>query len=209
MRNLLLVAAVALSTTGCGIIYKQPIYQGNLIREDAVAKLQVGQSKQQVTALLGTPSVPDPFHAQRWDYTSTERVNRLGRTDVKNFVVYFENDVVTRWEGDYFPANDKALAQQTVRQFGRNLPKDKKKKGGRRATLPVLRTGLGDQPPRARRRRLSLGSACRTRSSSTRSPSSSTCCGRASTPCTATAGQSALPSSPAAATASALSLIHI
>ncbi|MNT98959.1 hypothetical protein D3C72_2416810 [compost metagenome] len=58
-------------------------------------------------------------------------MNRLGRTDVKNFVVYFENDVVTRWDGDYFPANDKALAQQTVRQFGRNLPKDKKKKGGR------------------------------------------------------------------------------
>ena len=108
MRNLLLVAAVALSTTGCGIIYKQPIYQGNLIREDAVAKLQVGQSKQQVTALLGTPSIPDPFHAQRWDYTSSQRVNRLGH---------------------YFPDNDKALAQQTVRQFGRNLPKDKKKKG--------------------------------------------------------------------------------
>ncbi len=129
MRNLLLVAAVALSTTGCGIIYKQHIYQGNLIREDAVAKLQVGQSKQQVTALLGTPSIPDPFHAQRWDYTSSQRVNRLGRTEVKNFTVFFDNDNVTRWEGDYFPGNDKALAQQTVRQFGRNLPKDKKKKG--------------------------------------------------------------------------------
>lgn len=63
MRNLLLVAAVALSTTGCGIIYKQPIYQGNLIREQAVGQLQVGQSKQQVNALLGTPSIPDPFHA--------------------------------------------------------------------------------------------------------------------------------------------------
>ena len=131
MRNLLLVAVVALSTAGCGIIYKQPIYQGNLIKQAAVDQLKVGQSKQQVSALLGTPSIPDPFHAQRWDYTSTERVNRLGRTDVKNFVVYFENDVVTRWDGDYFPANDKALAQQTVRQFGRNLPKDKKKKGGR------------------------------------------------------------------------------
>jgi outer membrane protein assembly factor BamE len=43
-----------------------------------VAKLQVGQSKQQVTALLGTPSIEDPFHAQRWDYTSSQRVNRLG-----------------------------------------------------------------------------------------------------------------------------------
>ena len=127
MRNLLLVAAVALSTTGCGIIYKQPIYQGNLIREDAVSKLQVGQSKQQVNALLGTPSVPDPFHAQRWDYTPSQRVDRPGRPEVKNLTVYFENDTVTRWEGDYFPANDKALAQQTLRQFGRNLAKDKKK----------------------------------------------------------------------------------
>ncbi|WP_256774019.1 MULTISPECIES: outer membrane protein assembly factor BamE [unclassified Stenotrophomonas] len=131
MRKLLLVAAVALSTTGCGIIYKQPIYQGNLIREQAVGQLQAGQSKQQVTALLGTPSIPDPFHAQRWDYTASQRVNRLGQTEVKNFTVYFENDVVTRWEGEYFANNDADLAKTTVRQFGRNLAKDKKKRGGR------------------------------------------------------------------------------
>ncbi|OAX59259.1 outer membrane protein assembly factor BamE [Xanthomonas translucens] len=127
MRNLLLVAAVALSTAGCGIIYKQPIYQGNLIKQAAVDQLKVGQSKQQVNALLGTPSIPDPFHAQRWDYTSTERLDRLGRTEIKNFVVYFDNDTVTRWEGDYFPENDSELAKNSVRQFGRNLVKDKKK----------------------------------------------------------------------------------
>ncbi len=127
MRNLLLVAVVALSTAGCGIIYKQPIYQGNLIKQVAVAQLKVGQSKQQVSALLGTPSIPDPFHAERWDYTSTERLNRLGTTEIKNFVVYFDNDTVTRWEGDYFPDNDSELAKNSVRQFGRNLAKDKKK----------------------------------------------------------------------------------
>jgi outer membrane protein assembly factor BamE len=127
MRNLLLVAVVALSTAGCGIIYKQPIYQGNLIKQAAVDQLKVGQSKQQVSALLGTPSIPDPFHAQRWDYTSTERLNRLGTTEIKNFVVYFDNDTVTRWEGDYFAENDSELAKNTVRQFGRNLAKDKKK----------------------------------------------------------------------------------
>ena len=131
MRKLLLVAAVALSTTGCGIIYKQPIYQGNLIREQAVGQLQAGQSKQQVNALLGTPSIPDPFHAQRWDYTASQRINRLGQTEVKNFTVYFENDLVTRWDGDYFPNNDADLAKTSVRQFGRNLAKDKKKRGGR------------------------------------------------------------------------------
>ncbi|MDR6674837.1 outer membrane protein assembly factor BamE [Xanthomonas sp. 1678] len=127
MRNLLLVAVVALSTAGCGIIYKQPIYQGNLIKQAAVDQLKVGQSKQQVSALLGTPSIPDPFHAQRWDYTSSERVDRVGKTEIKNFVVYFENDTVTRWEGEYFPDRDSELAKNSVRQFGRNLAKDKKK----------------------------------------------------------------------------------
>ncbi|WAW85677.1 outer membrane protein assembly factor BamE [Xanthomonas citri pv. malvacearum] len=131
MRNLLLVAAVALSTAGCGIIYKQPIYQGNLIKQNAVEQLQVGQSKQQVSALLGTPSIPDPFHAQRWDYTSTQRVDRLARTEIKNFTVFFENEQVVRWEGDYFPSQDEQLAKAAPKQFDRNLARDKKKQRGR------------------------------------------------------------------------------
>jgi len=131
MRNLLMVAAAALSTAGCGIIYKQPIYQGNLVKQNAVEQLQVGQSKQQVSALLGTPSIPDPFHAQRWDYTSTQRVDRLAHTEVKNFTVFFENDQVVRWEGDYFPSQDEQLAKSAPKQFGRNLARDKKKQRGR------------------------------------------------------------------------------
>ena len=130
MRKFLLTAALALSVSGCGIIYKQPIYQGNLLHKEAVEQLQVGQSKQQVNALLGTPSIPDPFHAQRWDYTASQRVDRLGKTVVKNFTVYFQDDKVTRWEGDYFPNEDMDLSRKSIRQFGRNLAKDKKKDGG-------------------------------------------------------------------------------
>jgi outer membrane protein assembly factor BamE len=131
MRNLLLVAVVALSTAGCGIIYKQPIYQGNLIKKSAVDQLQVGQSKQAVEALLGTPSIPDPFHAERWDYTSTQRVDRLAHVEKKNFTVFFEQDRVVRWEGDYFADQDLELAKAAPRQFGRNLAKDKKGQRGR------------------------------------------------------------------------------
>jgi len=130
MRNYLLIAAIGLATSGCGIIYKQPIYQGNLIDKSDVDQLVVGQSKQQVLALLGTPSVADPFHAQRWDYTATERTDRLGRVQMKNFTVYFDNDQVTKWEGDYFPNQDEQLARNSVRQFGPNLAKDKKKGQG-------------------------------------------------------------------------------
>jgi outer membrane protein assembly factor BamE len=126
LRPLLLAAAVA-AASGCGILYKQPIYQGSLIEKSAVEQLQVGMSKQDVQILLGTPSIADPFSQNRWDYTATQRINRRGTTEVKNFVVWFENDAVIKWEGEYFPEQDDELAQNSRRQFGPNLPKDDKK----------------------------------------------------------------------------------
>ena len=131
LRLSLLTLTVALATAGCGIIYKQPIYQGNLIDKRAVDQLQAGMSKQDVQTLLGTPSVEDSFDANRWDYTATQRIDRRGTIQTKNFTVYFENGTVTRWDGDYFPEQDDELARNSVRQFGRNLPKDDKKKRGR------------------------------------------------------------------------------
>ncbi len=127
IRNILLATVVASATAGCGILYKQPIYQGNLIEKANADQLAVGQSKQQVMALLGTPSIADPFHANRWDYTASERIDRRGTTQVKNLTVFFENDAVVSWEGEYFPEQDLELASKTVRQFGPNLAKDKKK----------------------------------------------------------------------------------
>ena len=123
----LFVAALALgaSLAGCGIVYKQPIYQGNLIEQSAVEQLQVGMSRQQVQVLLGSPSIADPFHHDRWDYTATQRTDRVGPAEVKNFTVWFENDLVTRWEGDYFPEQDIELAKRMAR-WG-NLAKDPKK----------------------------------------------------------------------------------
>jgi outer membrane protein assembly factor BamE len=132
LRLPLLMLTVALATTGCGIFYKQPIYQGNLIEKRAVDQLQVGMSKQDVQTLLGSPSVQDTFNTNRWDYTSTQRIDRRGTTEVKNFTVYFENDAVVRWDGDYFPEQDDQLALNARRQFGPNLAKDDKKKRRRR-----------------------------------------------------------------------------
>jgi outer membrane protein assembly factor BamE len=127
-KNVLLAAAMALTVAGCGVIYRQPIYQGNLMDKAAVDQLVAGMTKDQVQALLGSPSIADPFHHDRWDYTSSEQVKRVGKPDVRNFTVYFENNAVTRWEGDYFPEQDSELVQRMGR-FG-NLAKDKKKKGG-------------------------------------------------------------------------------
>ncbi|KRA44221.1 outer membrane protein assembly factor BamE [Pseudoxanthomonas sp. Root630] len=129
MRKFLLVAVLASATAGCGILYKQPIYQGNLLEKTSVDQLQVGQSKQQVQSLLGSPSISDPFHAQRWDYTASNRTNRRGTTEVKNLTLLFNGDTLASWEGEYFPEADLQLSKD-VRKFGPNLAKEKKK--GRR-----------------------------------------------------------------------------
>jgi outer membrane protein assembly factor BamE len=125
-QSLLLAAVVAVTVAGCGIVYKQPIYQGNLLDKAAVDQLQVGMSQQQVQTLLGSPSIADPFHHDRWDYTASERTDRLGHVEIKNLTVYFQDGAVSKWEGDYFPEQDDALSRRMVR-FG-NLAKDKKKK---------------------------------------------------------------------------------
>ena len=128
MRKLLPLLLAALITTGCGVVYRQPIYQGNLLDKAAVDQLQVGMDQRQVMTLLGTPAIQDPFHHDRWDYVASRRTGRTGDTVVKNMTVWFENGSVTRWEGEYFPEEDSELAK-TMSRFG-NLPKDKKK-GGR------------------------------------------------------------------------------
>jgi outer membrane protein assembly factor BamE len=123
--KLLVPVLAACLAAGCGVLYKQPIYQGSLIDAAAVEQLQPGMPREQVVTLLGSPSIADPFHHDRWDYTATQRVGRDGDTEVKTFTLWFENDALARWEGDYFPKQDEELAAQ-MRKFG-NLPKEKKR----------------------------------------------------------------------------------
>ena len=128
MRKLFALLLGALFVSGCGLTYRVPIYQGNLLDQTAVDQLQQGMDKRQVMTLLGTPSIQDPFHQDRWDYVATRRTGRTGPTVVKNMTLWFENGSLNKWEGEYFPEEDSELAK-TMSRFG-NLPKDKKK-GGR------------------------------------------------------------------------------
>jgi len=126
MRKLLIVIALATAMSGCGILYKQPIYQGNLIDKASADQLQAGMTKAQVQALLGTPAINDPFHHDRWDYEASERTNRVGHVEVKDLTLWFDGDTLTKWEGQYFPEQDEDLVKR-MNRFG-NLPKEKDKK---------------------------------------------------------------------------------
>lgn len=124
MRKAVTLLLVTLLVGGCGIIYRQPVFQGNLLESKNVEQLKTGMTRQQVFSLLGSPPVADPFHASRWDYVATER-RRTGDTEVKNLTLWFEGDSLARWDGEYFPEADKALADE-MRKFG-NLARDKDK----------------------------------------------------------------------------------
>lgn len=48
--------------------HRVTVQQGNALEEAAIRELRLGMTQKQVLFLLGTPTVRDPFHAERWDY---------------------------------------------------------------------------------------------------------------------------------------------
>jgi outer membrane protein assembly factor BamE len=124
MRKLALFVLTVVLASGCSFIYRQPVFEGNLLDKANVEQLRQGMSKEQVVALLGTPAMSDPFHQQRWDYVASARRGHK-KTEVKDLTLWFEGDTLSKWEGDYFPEQDEALSHEMAR-FG-NIAKEKKK----------------------------------------------------------------------------------
>jgi len=94
IRLLFCTVFAVLTCNACGLIYKQNIQQGNAIEQDDLDELYEGMNKRQVMFVLGTPSVMDPFHQDRWDYVQT--FSRRGSDMVQRTVtLHFEDDLLT------------------------------------------------------------------------------------------------------------------
>ena len=98
-----LIAAVVL-LTGCNLVYKVDIQQGNVLTQTMVDELRPGMSKRQVSIVLGTPAIESPFHVNTWEYVNTyyRRGERIQR---KVLTLNFEENRLIRIEGDYAPGN--------------------------------------------------------------------------------------------------------
>jgi len=100
MTRYLFIALLAVLTlnTGCKLIYKQNVQQGNAHEQDDLDQVELGMSKKQVAYLLGTPAINDPFHKDRWDYISM--LSRRGGDPVRRLVTLtFEDDLLIRTDG--------------------------------------------------------------------------------------------------------------
>lgn len=100
MTRYLFIALLAVLTlnTGCKLIYKQNVQQGNAHEQDDLDQVELGMSKKQVAYLLGTPAIHDPFHQDRWDYISL--FSRRGSEPVRRLVTLtFEEDLLVATDG--------------------------------------------------------------------------------------------------------------
>ena len=119
------VAIAALLVVGCATIdtyaptlrsfgvYKLDVNQGNFLSQDMVDKLRVGQTKQQVRLVLGTPLIVSVFRDDRWDY-DYEFIKQGRVVEHRKLTVYFADDKLARWEGDEMPQSAADLNRQAA-----------------------------------------------------------------------------------------------
>lgn len=59
---------LTLLISGCSIIYRPDIQQGNILQQSTIDQLELGMTKEQVRYLLGSCVLQAPFQLDREDY---------------------------------------------------------------------------------------------------------------------------------------------
>lgn len=147
------VGAVVVALSGCasqfqgadkvfGVFtpYRMDIVQGNVVTKELLESVQVGMTRQQVRDRLGTPTVTDLFHADRWDYPFLIRRQGTAHQN-RSIVLHFEGDKLLRIVAPELP---------TEREFVAAISQDHKKFEPRKLELTEAeRAALPLPPPRA------------------------------------------------------------
>ena len=96
-------------------VHRVAIQQGNVISQTMVDHLKPGMTRSQVRFVLGNPVVDDPLDANRWDYVSTFGLSG-GEVNQFRLIVFFENNLLDRIEGDYKPGAGEPLGPSSARE---------------------------------------------------------------------------------------------
>lgn len=93
MKTFFLVtsAFLVLTLSGCALRpYQMQVEQGVTLTQGQVSQLQVGMTEDQVSFLLGTPNVVDPYHPNAWYYIYTNQENHQPMTQ-SQLIVNFDS----------------------------------------------------------------------------------------------------------------------
>lgn len=96
MQKLLTFGLVCLLLSGCSLMYREDIQQGNVITASMVTQLRPGLTPEQVRYIMGTPLVTNTFGSpERWDYVySFQPGSSNKKHEQKRVSVFFSNGKV-------------------------------------------------------------------------------------------------------------------
>ncbi|MGE0371479.1 MAG: outer membrane protein assembly factor BamE [Gammaproteobacteria bacterium] len=98
LARILGLGCLILMTLSC-TMHRVEIQQGNVITPEMVAQLKPGMTRQQVQFVMGTASIMDPFHPNRWDYMYILRIGEEN-AERRHVTVYFDGDQLLRVEDE-------------------------------------------------------------------------------------------------------------
>lgn len=96
--RVLSAAALISSLLLSACVYRQDIPQGNFFKQEDVASLEQGMTRDQVRFVMGTPMISDPFHPDRWDYVMYVDSQDDERDTYRRVTVFFEGNTLARIE---------------------------------------------------------------------------------------------------------------
>ncbi len=150
--SFLVIALAACSAEGTRKlpgVYRIDMQQGNVIEQEMLDKLKPGMEKGQVHFIMGTPTIVDPFHDDRWEYIYTYSKGGK-RREQRHITIFFEDDKLTYLGGGVVagmrePPENYRKERKTV-----DVPLKREKKGFFSKLKNVL-PFVGDDQPKARK----------------------------------------------------------
>ena len=70
-KHLANILAVLIMASCSSILYKQDISQGSYPSDASIGKIKVGMTKEEVTSILGSPTLVNPIYPNKWAYVYT------------------------------------------------------------------------------------------------------------------------------------------
>ena len=95
MRSLVTALTITFMLGACSI-HKIDVQQGNVITKEMMEKLKIGMDKNQVSRLLGTPLIEDPFHVGRWDYAYKFVSGKTGEEQSSHITLIFDGENLSK-----------------------------------------------------------------------------------------------------------------
>jgi outer membrane protein assembly factor BamE len=128
--------------------YRMDIQQGNFVTQDMVEKLQVGQTRDQVRFILGTPLLADSFHGKRWDYPFRFSKGWNDPQRAHLVVVFGDDDKLACWRATVpLPKSAEAAPEQKGFFSGMFSSNSRSASTGPTTLVSSDSTGAGDATP--------------------------------------------------------------